>query len=132
MSKKCNCSINISKKYYDIGIMCLVLIISCLIVYFFINNYSEKFQNNNNSNKIVYLFRTLSCPHSINFYENIWSTYKWPKDITIEDIVLDNEKNRQLAKKFDISVVPTIYLVKDNKRTELENNTKEGLQQLLS
>jgi hypothetical protein len=134
------CSMSVSRKRLEIFLIIIVLLSAIGCCYYYIK--TEKFYDNNNSNKNkIYLFRTASCPYSIQFLP-IWTKFKENNkynnnleciNVDLNDNSANNVPNINLAKQLKVKNVPTVYLIKSNNNAvKLEQNTLNGLQQLIN
>jgi hypothetical protein len=108
----------------------LLLILFVIITYLLLiqsqqteEGFSSYDNNNNknnktNQNKVVlncYLFYTNKCPHSKRFLDSSWKTIsqKYSNKVVFSKIDCHNQNTKQLAKVFNVTSVPAIFMVRD-------------------
>lgn len=98
----------------------LVLLLSFLVLFSF---KTLELYTDSKKNKVL-LFYTKWCKNSNNFLKH-WENTKSSFD-NIEFIEYDLDENPNIAKEYDISYVPTVYMIKDDKRIKFYGESNKG------
>uniref|UniRef100_A0A6C0E7J3 Thioredoxin domain-containing protein n=1 Tax=viral metagenome TaxID=1070528 RepID=A0A6C0E7J3_9ZZZZ len=118
----------------------VILTISIFTIYLIItylnpihkDTHIEGFSNNsNNKNSLnLYLFYTEDCPHSKKFLNDQWITLKkkYQSQIVFNEFNCKEESSKGICKRFQIKIVPAIFLIEDT--THLEFKGTRSLQRL--
>ena len=113
---KSNVLDNVKKFFMDtenVVIVVLLVVLLVLVVYYVRQN-TENF----NERPTVYFFYVNWCPHCKNAKPEVAKFKKENKNVVVKEV--DCEVEKDLARKFNVRAYPTVYLVKGEEKTELE------------
>lgn len=103
---------NMSKSSENIVILVLLVILVVLVVYYIRQN-NEGFSER----PTVYFFYVDWCPHCKTAKPKVQEFKKTNKHVNVKEVNCEEEK--ELARKFNVSAYPTVYLVNGEEKTEL-------------
>ena len=103
---------NMSKSSENIVILVLLVILVVLVVYYVRQN-NEAFSER----PTVYFFYVDWCPHCKTAKPKVQEFKSNNSHVNVKEV--NCEKEKELAKKFNVRAYPTVYLVKGEEKTEL-------------
>lgn len=126
MSNSLNNSLkSISNNSENIVILVLLVILVILVVYYIRQN-NENFSER----PTVYFFYVDWCPHCKTAKPKIKEFKSKNPNVNVKEV--DCDKDKELAKKFNVRGYPTVYLVKGEEKTELDEGISvESLNKLV-
>ena len=104
---------NMSNSSENIVILVLLVILVVLVVYYIRQN-NEGFSER----PTVYFFYVDWCPHCKTAKPKVQEFKKNNSNVNVKEV--NCEKEKELAKKFNVRAYPTVYLVKGEEKKELE------------
>ena len=110
VSKNLKSIINSSE---NIVILVLLVILVILVVYYIRQN-NENFSDR----PTIYFFYVNWCPHCKTAKPKIKEFKSKNPNVNVKEV--DCDKDKELAKKFNVKAFPTVYLVKGEEKTELD------------
>ena len=108
------CVKNFSKSSENIVILVLLIILVILVVYY-VRQHNEGFSERST----VYFFYVDWCPHCTTAKPKVKEFESTNKNVNVKHV--NCEKEKELAKKFNVKAYPTVYLVKGEEKTELND-----------
>ena len=103
---------NISKSSENIVILVLLVILVILVVYYIRQN-NEGFSER----PTVYFFYVDWCPHCKTAKPKVQEFKSKNSHVNVKEV--NCEKDKELARKFNVRAYPTVYMVKGEDKTEL-------------
>lgn len=103
---------NMSKSSENIVILVLLVILVILVVYYIRQN-NEGFSER----PTVYFFYVDWCPHCKTAKPKVKEFKSRNSHVNVKEV--NCEKDKELARKFNVRAYPTIYLVRGEEKTEL-------------
>ena len=104
---------NMSKSSENIVILVLLVILVILVVYYIRQN-NEGFSER----PTVYFFYANWCPHCKTAKPKVAEFKRKNKNVNVVEV--DCDKDKELARKFRVRAYPTVYLVRGEERTEMQ------------
>ena len=104
---------NISNNSENIVILVLLVILVVLVVYYIRQN-NENFSER----PTVYFFYVDWCPHCTTAKPKVKEFKSQNPNVNVKEV--NCEKDKETAKKFNVRGYPTVYLVKGEEKTELD------------
>ena len=101
-----------AKSTENVVIIVLLIILVILVVYYVRQN-NEGFSER----PTIYFFHVDWCPHCKTAKPKVAEFKKKNNNVNVVEV--DCEKDKELAKKFNVRAYPTVYLVKGEEKTEL-------------
>jgi thiol-disulfide isomerase/thioredoxin len=98
----------------NIVIVVLLIVLVILVVYYVRQN-NEKFTER----PTIYFFHVDWCPHCKTALPKVAEFKKKNNDVNVVEV--DCDKDKELAKKFNVKAYPTVYLVKGEEKIELSD-----------
>ena len=105
---------NFTKSSENIVILVLLVILVILVVYYIRQN-NEGFSERST----IYFFYVDWCPHCTTAKPKVKEFQANNPNVNVKQV--NCEKEKELAKKFNVKAYPTVYLVKGEEKTELND-----------
>ena len=115
-----NSKFQLRPQHIEMILIFITLVMGSIVVYLYKNKIEnelkEKFQNNNNSKRLL-LFYAPWCGASKSFLPT-WDKLKDNQDLVTETYNVDLEENKKIAEEYNIKYLPTLFVVKGNEKNK--------------
>lgn len=115
-----NSKFQLRPQHIEMILIFITLVMGAIVVYLYKNKIEnelkEKFQNNNNSKRLL-LFYAPWCGASKSFLPT-WDKLKDNQDLVTETYNVDLEENKKISEEYNIKYLPTLFVVKGNEKTK--------------
>ena len=112
-SRKMANNISRATKSTEYVVIIVLLIILVILVVYYVRQNNEGFSER----PTIYFFHVDWCPHCKTAKPKVAEFKKKNNNVNVVEV--DCEKDKELAKKFNVRAYPTVYLVKGEEKTEL-------------
>lgn len=113
-AKKMTNAVSQSLKSSENVVILVLLVILVVLVIYYVRQNNEGFSER----PTIYFFFAEWCPHCKTAKPKIRQFKKSNKNVNVVEVDCDKEKD--LARKFKVNAYPTVYLVRGEEKTELQ------------